>query len=687
MKKMIACLLLAILLLSSISTIAESSTDSFVPIDFHPELSFEVPDYLQSLASSNAVLFFENIKDDKAIKDTTQAWYGDFLTVFSITPDEEVTQENYLNTLAYYREDLLKRSIELVNEWQAQAWKEGEDFYIMTPGMFGDFAPRDWRRLLGYGAYERSATRAMMDPNQPEGFQDGIRYVLCYENFNYWSEKMDLFTFNIHYWIYLYPTETTLYAFTYVKPLQDNDLTYIDPDVERLFLSVQPREKSEAEQYYDQYLELVEQDMTAALEALEKAIETDPNIAHFYNHYSIRLSNLGRNDDALNAAQKAVELKPQDPYYHDVLSVMLSRANRYEEALDAIDQALELSPDNVQFHLGRVSILVNLERYDEAVEESRIAVSLNPENADCWDYLSTELGLVGQFEEALKAIETAITLRPNKLTYYRSASVLAFNMGDNEKSLNYLELGLAIKPDDADYTFLFPNRFEGYADLYYSKFTVLNLLGRYDEALEAIEHVLEITPSQELYGEYGETLFNAKQYDTAVEIANSLESSYGPTATYHALRAESYYYLKLYKEALEDVEAGLQMNDQMGRLYRVGASALFQLGRYKEALEKIDGGLAQRPDEEQYQKIREKILLALDGQVEELESAEPHVVIISTSSVNLRAEGNADSAALGRAKPGDVFPCTGVAKSGWYEIQLPDGRTAYVSNKMAELVE
>lgn len=63
------------------------------------------------------------------------------------------------------------------------------------------------------------------------------------------------------------------------------------------------------------------------------------------------------------------------------------------------------------------------------------------------------------------------------------------------------------------------------------------------------------------------------------------------------------------------------------------------------------------------------------------------VTITSGRGANLRGEGHAESAQVGKARAGDTFPCTGVAASGWYEIILPDGGTAYVSGKVAELAQ
>ncbi len=63
------------------------------------------------------------------------------------------------------------------------------------------------------------------------------------------------------------------------------------------------------------------------------------------------------------------------------------------------------------------------------------------------------------------------------------------------------------------------------------------------------------------------------------------------------------------------------------------------------------------------------------------------VVIRQEGNVNVRKKSNADSAKVGTAKAGAVYPCLSVADNGWFEIQLENGTVGFVSPKMASLVE
>lgn len=79
-----------------------------------------------------------------------------------------------------------------------------------------------------------------------------------------------------------------------------------------------------------------------------------------------------------------------------------------------------------------------------------------------------------------------------------------------------------------------------------------------------------------------------------------------------------------------------------------------------------------------------------DGQettAEEVVPSDAQVKIRDDGGVNVRKESNSDSAKVGTAKAGATYPLLSVADNGWYEIQLSDGTTGYVSPKMSSLVE
>lgn len=78
------------------------------------------------------------------------------------------------------------------------------------------------------------------------------------------------------------------------------------------------------------------------------------------------------------------------------------------------------------------------------------------------------------------------------------------------------------------------------------------------------------------------------------------------------------------------------------------------------------------------------ILLLL--QLGALASGPPQVIgtvtVTNPYYVNVRSGGDTSYGVIAQVQPGSVYPCIGIASSGWYIILLDDGRTGYVANSL-----
>lgn len=66
---------------------------------------------------------------------------------------------------------------------------------------------------------------------------------------------------------------------------------------------------------------------------------------------------------------------------------------------------------------------------------------------------------------------------------------------------------------------------------------------------------------------------------------------------------------------------------------------------------------------------------------------EKYVRIQEKGDVNVRQKPNTESKRLGRAKAGEDYKWLSTAFNGWYEIQLDEDTTGYVSHKVTTLIE
>jgi superkiller protein 3 len=90
-----------------------------------------------------------------------------------------------------------------------------------------------------------------------------------------------------------------------------------------------------------------------------------------------KLKKLGRYEEALQAIDKALELNPDNSYAWNNKGIALRNLGRHEEALQAYDKALELNPDYSNAWYNKGIALYNLGRHEEAQRASKKASELN----------------------------------------------------------------------------------------------------------------------------------------------------------------------------------------------------------------------------------------------------------------------------------------------------------------------
>jgi tetratricopeptide (TPR) repeat protein len=256
------------------------------------------------------------------------------------------------------------------------------------------------------------------------------------------------------------------------------------------------------------------------------------------NDRSVRLSDLGRSEEALEAIEQAVEIyrdlarsrpdaiRPDLAGSLNNLSGRLADLGRREEALEAIEQAVEIyrdlarsRPDAIRPHLAMglhnlSTSLGNLGRREEALEAIEQAVEIfrdlarsrpdvfRPNFAESLNNLSNRLAELGRRKEALETIEQAIEIfrdlarsrpdafRPGLALSLNSRSNRLAGLGRREEALEAIEQAVAIYRELARSR---PGVFRpGLALSINNLSNRLGELGQREEALEAIEQAVEI---------------------------------------------------------------------------------------------------------------------------------------------------------------------------------------------------
>lgn len=118
----------------------------------------------------------------------------------------------------------------------------------------------------------------------------------------------------------------------------------------------------------------------------------------------------GRLGDAVRELDEAVRLRPEYTAAHRARGIALSGTGRHAEALAAFERALQLDPSDVVSHFERARTLLATERAADAVAAYDRAIALRP------DYPAPQINRAiilmdaGRDAEALAAVDRAITL-------------------------------------------------------------------------------------------------------------------------------------------------------------------------------------------------------------------------------------------------------------------------------------
>ena len=252
-----------------------------------------------------------------------------------------------------------------------------------------------------------------------------------------------------------------------------------------------------------------------AIEELQKVTEANPQSDDAFRQLGQVLADVGRLDDSAQALRSAIRLRPNYWAHHYGLGVTFYRSNRYPEALTALRRAAELQPDNAYPYqmLGTVyhamddtrNAIANYEkaiRFGSAAAYTNLgvlyaaagdlvasarareqAVKLEPKSAIKRHNLAAIYARMGRDADARREYETTMMLcreelriKPKAVATLSTLALTEVKLGRKQDAEKHLGEALALAPRDAD--------------VRYAEAVVMNLLGRKDRALSALEQAV-----------------------------------------------------------------------------------------------------------------------------------------------------------------------------------------------------
>jgi len=128
-------------------------------------------------------------------------------------------------------------------------------------------------------------------------------------------------------------------------------------------------------------LRLALDEVPAALDAADKAIELAPEDPRPLGLSSRALTLLGRHEEAVTMAYRAVIAEPRNPLWHDRVAWALLVADRYlADAEQAARTAVGLDPNEAHYYFTHGVTLDALGHVDQARQALLISLRMEPDN-------------------------------------------------------------------------------------------------------------------------------------------------------------------------------------------------------------------------------------------------------------------------------------------------------------------
>ncbi len=257
-----------------------------------------------------------------------------------------------------------------------------------------------------------------------------------------------------------------------------------------------------------------------SVEVLRKAVKVAPRHAPAHNLLGAALKELGRAEEALKSFDRAISHQPDvmEPYVNraDLLmalnrpaeavatydralavrpnffegwcnrGVALEAMGRLEDAVASHDRALALRPDLVPAHANRGNALAALGRHDVAVESFDRVLAANPDFAEIHLNRGNSLARLGRRDEALTSYARALAIRPDLAEAEFGRGIVFRDRCRLAEAVACFDRAIALNRNPAVRGLLHSHRAE-----------LLNLLGRFREALADVQRCLEVAPDDD----------------------------------------------------------------------------------------------------------------------------------------------------------------------------------------------
>ncbi len=317
---------------------------------------------------------------------------------------------------------------------------------------------------------------------------------------------------------------------------------------------------------------------THALDAFNQAVIIAPLEIEVYLSRAEFHRREGHYSDALLDLKEAIKVDPTNPESYILTSQVLMHKEHFKEALEMILEAEYLDNTWARLYLIKGDIYTALNDYTKAIESYNKAVELEPDTLDNNLALGSALLSSGDLVSAEKVLKATLKSYPNNgWLYYYLGKIYSQKCKIPEALAEFSRAGRLLP---------------GKTDPVLSKATLLQRLGRYEDALEDYKWCIsEGIESAELFFNMGECYWHCSNINESIKLYNkAIKLGFSDTVVYINL-AEAYLATGQRQLAVECFNQAAELSPHNPDVYSGRGALFFDLGLIDKAENDINHAL------------------------------------------------------------------------------------------------
>ena len=326
----------------------------------------------------------------------------------------------------------------------------------------------------------------------------------------------------------------------------------------------------------DKALELINlQDFVMAQKELDEVLNEEPNNIEAIKNLALCEVNLDNPPRAIELFRKAIALDNEDATSLFYLATCLSRIGEKEEAIELFNKVIELRPNYLDAYKSLAMIYVEFSESSKSIELLNKVLKNNEIEPDYTLYyiLATCYMLQKDNINAIKNLELALELNPQHLPIMNSLSSCYMNIGEFDKASSVLEN--AFKLDEKN------------ALTAYNLGILYQTQEKFQDALKYFQIAYQLEPSVTMLSSLASCALKAQEYMMACVMYKNLVMLYPNNTQYRCSYLECLEATQQYKEALENVNKLLEVDEKNIDLIKRKGALLRKLDFCEEAIQTL----------------------------------------------------------------------------------------------------